>query len=180
MARVAAKSMDDYPWYIKLICKMQKKKYGAPLEPTLLWGRTPKVFLGFLLIQKGLNRKDSPLDPILRTLVSVKISELNGCAFCIDMNSFLLLQKGGSEKKLEALAEFRNNPIFSEEEKVALEYAEVVVGLSAKISDEFSKKMKIHFTDDEIVELTALIGYQNLSCKFNTALDITAFGFCKK
>ena len=96
------------------------------------------------------------------------------------MNSFLLLQKGGSEKKLGALAEYQNNPIFSEKERVAFEYAEAIIGLSAKISDELSKKLKIHFNDDEIIELTALIGYQNLSCKFNTALDITAFGFCKK
>jgi len=157
---------------------MQKKKYGSPLEPVLLWGRTPRVFLSFLFMQKALNRKKSPLHPLLRALVTIKVSQINQCAFCIDMNSALLLQKGGSQDKITNLAAFQKSSLFNESEKVALEYTEAVTQASSKVSDELFQRLKTHYSPDAIVELTALIAFQNLSSKFNTALDAEAFGFC--
>ncbi len=179
MAKVTVKPIGAYPWYVRLLLKFQKKKYGAPLEPVLLWGRTPQVFLGFLFMQKALNRKGSPLDPVLRAFVTVRVSQLNQCAFCIDMNSAQLLQKGGDKAKIEALSRFRESSLFSESEKAALEYTEAVTLSSNRVADELFQRLKAHYSEDAIVELTGLIAYQNLSSKFNAALDAAAFGFCK-
>jgi AhpD family alkylhydroperoxidase len=179
MSRIAPKPIKAYPWFLRFFFRMQKKKYGAPLEPVLLWGRTPRVFLGFMFMQKALNRKQSPLHPVLRALITVKVSQINQCSFCIDMNSALLLQRGGSEDKILALSRFRESAIFTESEKVALEYAEVMTQSSNRMLDELFKKLQMYYDDDAIIELTALIAYQNLSSKFNSALDAAAFGFCK-
>lgn len=178
MPRIVPKLNNDYPWYLKLLFYLQKKKYGAVLEPVFLWGRTPRVFLGFLFMQNALNRKKSPLDPLLRALVTIKVSQLNQCAFCIDMNSALLLQKGGSEEKILDLPLFRKSALFTETEKIALEYAEVVTLSSNQVTDELFQRLKAHFDEDAIIELTALIALQNLSSKFNSALDAAPFGFC--
>lgn len=179
MPRIPPKPIKSYPWLLRVLFHFQKKKYKAPLEPVLLWGRTPRVFLGFLMMQRALDRKKSPLSPILRALITVKVSQLNHCAFCVDMNAALVLQRGGSEEKLNALAQFRESPLFSADEKIALEYTEVMTRSSQQISDALFIQLKEHYGEDAIVELTALIAYQNLSSKFNAALDITAYGFCK-
>ena len=147
------------------------------LEPVLIWGRTPKVFLTFLMMQKAFNRKKSPLDPMLRALVTTLVSQINQCAFCIDMNGFLFLQRGGSAEKLLKLSTFKDNTLFTSLEKIVLEYTEAIT--KNTVSNEIFSKLKYYFNEDAITELTALIAFQNLSSKFNAALDIQAFGFCK-
>ena len=180
MSRITPKPLSSYPWYIRILFRFQTKKYGAPLEPVLLWGRTPKVFLGFLLMLKALNRKGSPLDASLRALITTKISQINECAFCIDMNAALFLERGGSEEKIFSLSKYRQSTVYSEREKTSLEYAEAMTISSEKVSDQLFSRLKVHFNEDAIIELTALIAYQNLSSKFNSALKAEAFGFCKR
>ena len=75
---------------------------------------------------------------------------------------------------------YKNNSLFSEKEQVALEYAEKVTITGQKISDELRAHLKKHFSNIEIIELTAWIAFQNMSAKFNSALNIPAQGFCKK
>ncbi len=179
MSRIFPKSLSDYPWYMRLFFHLQTKKYGGLLDPLLLWGRIPKVFMGFLWMQKAFNRKLSPLSPLLRAQVMIRISQLNECSFCVDMNAFLALQKGDSEKKISLLETFRESTLFSPEEKAALEYAEAMTHASGKVSDALFQELREYFSEDAIVELTALIAFQNLSSKFNSALRADAFGFCQ-
>ncbi len=179
MSRILPKPLSSYPWYLRLLFRFQKKKYGAIFEPVLLWGRSPRVFLGFLLIQKGLNRKSSMLAPDLRALITIKVSQFNQCAFCIDMNSAILLKRGGTQEKLTAISRYKESSLFSAKERAALDYVEAIMQNSHQVSDRVFQALKEHFDDDAIVELTALIGFQNLSSQFNSALDAAAFGFCQ-
>jgi alkylhydroperoxidase family enzyme len=74
---------------------------------------------------------------------------------------------------------WRESNVFSAAERAALEYAEAVTITDRHVSDETMAKLKQHFDDDAIVELTGLIAFQNLSSKFNSALDVPAQGFCR-
>jgi AhpD family alkylhydroperoxidase len=177
MARIFPKAYKSYPWYLRLLFAFQKKKYGQVLEPVLLWGRTPPVFLSFLLMRKSLERKHSPLDPLLRALITTAVSQISSCSFCIDMNSAELLKRGGSKEKLLNLDQFDQSDLFNEQEKAALAYAKGIAKSDQKA--EVFAKLKNHFSDDAIVELTSLVCFQLLSSKFNTALDVSAYGFCK-
>jgi hypothetical protein len=76
MSRISSKPLNHYPWYLRLLLCLHKKKYGSMLESVLIWGRTPKVFLTFLMMQKALNRKKFPLDPMLRALVTTLVSQM--------------------------------------------------------------------------------------------------------
>lgn len=178
MLRIKPKTSREYPLWIRIIFFFQKKKYGAVLEPMLLWGRTPQVMKSFLAMFRAFNRKNSPLDPQLRALICTKISQVNECAFCVDMNSAFLLRHGG-EDKLTDLKDFQLSSKFDQKEKMALKYAEVITRSDLKVDEPLFLELKKYFSDDAIVELTALIAFQNMSSKFNAALGATAFGFCQ-
>ncbi len=167
-----------FPWYVRLFFWNQKRRYGAVLEPARLWGRTPKVFITLALLYGALDRRSSPLEPALRTLVTVRVSQINWCPFCVDINSATALKRGIDEDKLIALADFRDSDRYTARERAALAYAEAVTYTDQQPTPEHFARLRQHFDDDAIIELTGLIAFQNLSSKFNAALGVTPQGFC--
>lgn len=81
--------------------------------------------------------------------------------------------------KVEALENWKESTLFDEKEKVTLEYTEAITYSDRQVSDELMKRLREFFDEDEVVELTGLIAFQNLSSKFNSALDVEAQGFCR-
>ena len=176
--RISEKPQSEYPFLARLIMWAQKKKYGETLLPAKLWGRSPKLLYGLQAFYRAIDRKGSPLEPPLRALINVKVSQINHCSFCVDIGSALLQKRGVSMEKIMALPEYENAPIFSEREKVALAYAEAMTRPEKGVNDVLFQRLSKVFSEDEIIELTALVGYQNLSSKFNAALNIPSQGFC--
>ncbi len=168
-----------YPWYVRLIFRLQRRKYGRELEPARLWGRTPRVFLAMSAMYGALDRVSSPIKPALRSLVQVRVSQINGCSFCTDINSASGMRRGVSMEQLSALGQFRNSPLFGEAEKAALEFAEAMTDSNRRSDSALIGRLRQHFIDDAIIELIALIAFQNMSSKFNAALGIPSQGFCQ-
>src|SRR4030067_630449 len=164
------------PWYGRLFLANQRRRYGRELEPARLWGRSPKVFAGLSVLYGSIDRKSSPIEPALRTLITVLVSQINWCVFCVDINSATGLKRGLTEAHLAALHEFEVSPLFDARIKAALAYAAAVT--KNKMDANLMVRLKKYFNDDAIIELTALIAFQNLSSKFNSALDVAAQGFC--
>lgn len=177
--RITDKPISEYPWYLRPFFWNQKRKYGQVLKPALLWARSPQLFLTVALLYGALDRRRSPLSPVLRSLVTVRVSQINWCRFCVDLNSMTLARRAGSMEKAEQLAGWRESAVFSEAERAALEYAEAMTMSDRRVSDELLAGLRRHFDDDAIVELTGLIAFQNLSSKFNAALDVPSQGFCR-
>lgn len=178
MAMITTATDYRFPWYVRLFFWNQKRRYGAVLEPSRLWGRTPKVFVTLALLYGALDRRSSPIEPALRTLVTVRVSQINGCPFCVDINSATALKRGIREEQLHALSSFRDSGLFSEREKIALDYAEAVTYSDRRVTDTQATQLHRYFDDDAIIELTAVIAFQNLSSKFNSALGVPPQGFC--
>ena len=177
--RVAPRPLRAYPWYLRPFFWNQRRKYGKVLDAALLWARSPKLFLAVALLYGAIDRRGSPLEPALRSLLTVRVSQLNHCRFCIDINAATLLRHGVAETKLWALEEWRASPLFEERERVALGYAEAMTLSDLEVDDELTRRLKRHFDDDAIVELSALIAFQNMSSKFNAALAVPPQGFCR-
>lgn len=177
--RISVKKPHQYPWFIRPFFWNQKRKYGAVLEPGLLWARVPRLFASVALLYGALDRKSSPLDPVLRSLVTVRVSQINWCHFCVDINSSTLAKRTGSFDKVENLEKWKESDCYSEQEKLALEYAEAITYSDQHVSDDLMARLYEFFNEDSIVELTGLIAFQNLSSKFNSALDAAPQGFCK-
>jgi alkylhydroperoxidase family enzyme len=81
--------------------------------------------------------------------------------------------------KVESLNQWKESELFNEMEKVVLEYTEAVTYSDQQVTDELMERLKAFFDEDGIVELTGLIAFQNLSSKFNSALDVPPQGFCE-
>jgi alkylhydroperoxidase family enzyme len=79
---------------------------------------------------------------------------------------------GISTEKIEALADYRNSSLYSTDERLALEYADRMTLTDEEVSDEFFSQLRRVYTDDQIVELTAIIAWENSSSKFNRALRV--------
>jgi AhpD family alkylhydroperoxidase len=125
-----------------------------------------------------IDRKLSPIDPALRSLVTVLVSQINNCSFCVDLNSATLLRRGVPSQKVEALSQWRQSDLFSGTERAALDYADAMTRYDQGVDDSVFANLREHFDDDAIIELTGLIAFQNLSSKFNSALAVPAQGFC--
>ncbi len=176
--RIPPTRPDACPWYLRPFFWNQRRKYGTVLDAALLWARSPRVFLGVAFLYGMIDRKRSPLDPALRSLLTVRVSQVNGCHFCVDINLATLLKRGAPMDKVLALAAWRESTLFDERERAALDYAEAVVRTDRQVEDETMAAVRAHFDDDAVVELTALIAFQNMSSTFNAALGVPPQGFC--
>ena len=79
---------------------------------------------------------------------------------------------GVSDEKIDRLAEYATSPLYNDRERVALEYAETMTITGRDVSDELFARLREFYSDDEIVELTAIVAWENSSSKFNRALRV--------
>ncbi|MCK6452480.1 MAG: carboxymuconolactone decarboxylase family protein [Alphaproteobacteria bacterium] len=177
--RVEPKPISAYPWYLRPFFRSQKRKYGRVLDAALLWARSPRLFLGVAILYGLIDRRQSPIEPALRSLVTVRVSQINWCAFCVDLNSATLMKRGASMAKVEALDHWRESELFDERERLALDYAEAMTHSGRRVDEGIFGPLKKYFDDDAVIELTALIAFQNMSSKFNSALAVPPQGFCQ-
>lgn len=176
--RVKPHLLSRYPWWLRPFFWNQKRKYGEVLDAALLWGRSPKLFAGVAFLYGMIDRRSSPINPTLRSLVTVLVSQINNCSFCVDLNSATLLRRGVRVDMIEALPRWRQSDLFSSTEKAALDFADAMTRYDRGVEDDVFTTLRQHFDDDAIIELAALIAFQNLSSKFNSALALPAQGFC--
>jgi AhpD family alkylhydroperoxidase len=178
MSWVALPEIPAYPWYLRLFFRFLARR-GALTEPLRLWGRTPRVLFSFLRLFKAVDRDGGLLEAGLRSLVMVRVSQVNVCLFCVDLNGSRALGRGVSLEKLEALEHHEGSPLFSERERTALAFADAVTLTGRQVTPALRERLRASFPEQAIVELAALIAFQNMSAKFNLALDAKAGGFCR-
>lgn len=125
-----------------------------------------KKFLEF-----SLALKQSAIEPAIRDLVNIRASQLNGCAFCVDMHIKEAKIAGERELRLHHVAIWRESPLFSARERAALEWTEALTKLSDRgVSDEIYQAVREQFNEKEISDLTfsvmAINGWNRASIAF--------------
>lgn len=89
------------------------------------------------------------------------------------------MQNGASAEKVAAVLEdYRKSNLFSQRERLALELAERMTYSGKRVTDSFFNKLKRHFSEEELVELAAVIALENFRSKFNPVFAVEAHGFC--
>ena len=96
----------------------------------------------------------------------------------MDINASRGMQSGATEDKIRAVDQAATSPLFDEAERAALAYAEAMTTTGQQVSDELFARVRTHFGEAQVVELTAAIALENFRSKFNVALGIEAQGFC--
>jgi alkylhydroperoxidase family enzyme len=121
-------------------------------------------------------RKGKSVDERLKYLVELKGAQMIGCEFCVDLGSQICRNSGFSDEELLALPRYRQSELFTEREKLALDYTVGVMRTPVEVTDELFARVQEHFSDEQIVEVTALLTVVNLD-RFNAAFGIGSAGF---
>ncbi|MDQ4123758.1 MAG: carboxymuconolactone decarboxylase family protein [Acidobacteriota bacterium] len=116
----------------------------------------PEVFKKMYALEAYL--KHCGLELSLQELVKFRISQINGCAYCLDMHSKDARAAGESEQRLYCLSAWRETPFYTERERAALEWAEHLTLISEKhVPDDLFERVRKHFSDEELVNLTLAV-----------------------
>ena len=172
MARVEEKGgvlVRAAQWY-------SKRRYGRELTITPVIAHSRPTMIGWGAFEwwhEHANRVDERLKDLAATRVATRV----GCQFCIDIGSALGRQAGVTEEQLRDFHNYRISPLFSDEERVVMEYAEELTKEQVQVPEELFARLREHFDEAQIVELTAAIAIENFRARFNNALDVEPAGF---
>ena len=112
------------------------------------------------------------LEPDLMELVKLRASQINGCAYCIDMHTKDARSRGESEQRLYGISAWRESPFYTGRERAALAWAEAVTKVNEdQVPDEIYDQVKQHFTEKELVDLTLAVIAINSWNRLNLALQ---------
>lgn len=130
------------------------------------------------LFEFGQIEKNGSLGNTLIDLVNIRASQLNGCAFCLDMHCKEAKIHGEQELRLYHVAIWRESPLFSEKERAALEWTEAVTRLSEHgVPDEVYERVRAQFSEAQISELTFAVGMINMWNRLNISFKTVPGSF---
>ena len=184
MARIAGVSERDAAEEVRLAIQFTREglaqmagrepeRMAEPLELLALVPELLRAYGGLAQATGELHR----LDGRLRLLAELKASTLTGCEYCIDLGSQIARRAGLSDEQLLALPFYRTSPLFTDLEKLVLDYAVGMSRTPVEVSDELFAELRRHFDDAQLVELTHVIALGNLYGRFNLALGVGSAGF---
>ncbi|AWS51330.1 MULTISPECIES: carboxymuconolactone decarboxylase family protein [Providencia] len=130
---------------------------------------SPEAYKGLIDCKNALDK--SGLDNELIELIYLRVSQINGCAFCLDMHANSLRSNGVSNKKIDTLAGWQVSHHFNSLERAALAWTEAVVNIATSgTSDALFNELKHHFSDAQISDLTIAIGLMSAFNRIAIAL----------
>jgi alkylhydroperoxidase family enzyme len=185
MARIEGVSKDQAGPVVRLVYRFMTRGMkkltgreparGNGIEPVQIWAHRPKLMTAMGKFA-GAARKGTTVDQRISHLIELKGSQMIGCEYCVDLGSQICRNSGFSDEELLALPRYRQSDLFTEREKLALDYAVAVMRTPVAVTDELFTRMKEHFSDEQLVEMTALLAAVNLN-RFNAAFGVGAAGF---
>ena len=142
------------------------------MQPRMAYAKVaPGVYKTMLALESYLS--DCGLEPALLDLVRLRASQINGCAFCIDMHWKDLRAAGESEQRLYELNAWRETPFYTDRERAALAWTEAVTLITeGHVPDEVYAQARAQFSEAELANLTlavvAINGWNRLAISFRT------------
>ncbi|KIO76472.1 carboxymuconolactone decarboxylase [Pedobacter lusitanus] len=121
----------------------------------------------------GIYLSKSPVEQSLLELIYFRVSQINGCAYCLDMHSKDLRARGENEQRLYVLSAWREAPLYTERECAALAWAEAVTKITdSYVPDEVYDEAIKQFTEQELIDLTLAVTTINSYNRLNIAFNI--------
>ena len=184
MARIKGVSSAQAGLYVKVayhftrssIGKLTGRETERMIEPLEMYAHVPVLFKGYAKLEQA-TAKLHGLDKRLHALAELKAATLTHCEYCIDMGSTISHQWGLTDEELLALPNYQTSPLFSELDKLVLDYAVGMSRTPVEVSDELFDRLQEHFDEGQLVELTHHIALENIRGRFNLALGIGSAGF---
>lgn len=184
MARIAGVRAEQAGPLVKLayfftgrqLARLSGRRPERMIEPMEMYAHAPGLLLAYGRLEQA-TAKLRRVEERLRMLAELKAATLTNCEYCIDLGSQIARRSGLSDEELLALSSYRTSPLFTDLDKLVLDYAVSVSSTPVEVSDSLFAELRKHFNDAQLVELTYLIALENLRGRFNLALGIGAAGF---
>jgi AhpD family alkylhydroperoxidase len=154
-----------------------RRRYGTQIEPLAAMGHNMPVTRADAIFELQIQRWRK-LDQGLKDLAVMAAAAQIGCAWCIDFGYWeSVTNHGVAAEKIRAVPHWRDSEVFSELERLVLEYAEAMTATPPQVTDDMVTRLSAHVTEQQLVELTAIVAVENLRSRINSALGLTAQGF---
>ena len=153
-----------------------RRMLGRVPDPVAVMGHHPPLLGGYGTLELALEHSHA-IDRRVRGLAELKTAAVVGCEFCLDIGSMVVRRSGATERQLLELSDYRESDAFSDDERLALEYAEAMSATPAVIPDELFERLRARWDERQLVELTSAIALENFRARFNHAFGMGAQGF---
>jgi uncharacterized peroxidase-related enzyme len=159
-----------------------KKYLGYPPNSVLIMQHRPKLVKALAQMASAVWDKESEVDLGFKRLVAYMASRTHGCNYSMAHAAEAAHRVGMTDDKLEAVAEYRTSPLFTEAERVALDFAVAAASQPNAVTDALFERMKQHWTDAQIVEIAAAVALNGFLNRWSDTLAVplepepTAFG----
>ena len=161
---------------VKFAYGASRRQLGRDVDPIGVYAYAPTLLLGYGAFEKAA-AKQHRVEERLKLLAETKAAALVNCEFCCDIASHIAREEGVTEAQLLALPHYGDSDEFDELEKLVLDYASAISRTPATVSDELFARLREHFDERQLVELTNVIVLENMRARFNSAFDVTPAGF---
>jgi alkylhydroperoxidase family enzyme len=157
--------------------RFARHRYGVMPDPVAAMAHNVRVGRSYALFELGVERWRT-LDRGLKDLAVMAAAAAIGCAWCLDFGYWeTTMNHKVPVEKIRAVPNWRDSGVFTELERLVLEYAEAMTGTPPSVTDEMVARLGTHLSEAELVELTAIVAVENLRSRINSALGLTAQGF---
>jgi alkylhydroperoxidase family enzyme len=163
---------------LRLVYLFSRRQFGKVATPISVFSaRMPAAFTSFYGKVSRLDKKLQLPAPTAR-LIREQVATINGCLFCMDAAKWYTMKEAPDDlARLEALAEYRTSPLFTDAERAALDYATELTTDKEVAPDTFGRLTR-HYSEREICDLVWLIASEHLYNMSNIGLNIGSDGLC--
>ena len=155
-----------------------RRLYGKVPEPLLIAAHHPGLLRGCSYFEWEIGRA-ARVDERLKNLAETKAAALAGCEWCLDIGSAISRKSGVTAEQLADLPRYRESGHFDERERLVLDLATGMSETPVRVDDELFARLRDHFDEAQIVELTAAIAWENYRARFNWTFDVEPQGFTR-
>lgn len=170
MPRISLIPVESMQGQVKEAAQMLEATLGVVPHSFRTYAHRPEIALAFANLARAVLGTGT-VDRKLKVMVAYKVSTTNGCPYCIGHTSGMLHEIGCDKTELEGIETLAIN-LFSEQERLALRFAEQATRDPARVSDELVAQLRQHFTEGEVVEIAAVVGLMNFTNKVHEALAL--------
>lgn len=160
-----------YAWHYS------RKMFGHVVEPARAQAHHSGVLMASGALEMVVGKKWTALDHHLRWLAIQATSTAIGCSWCVDYGYYEGVQIGVDPRKIRDVSRWRDSDVYDERERLVLEFAEAVNAAPAEVSADLVDRLRVHLSDEQLVELTGWIAVENYRSRFNAGLGLTSEGF---
>lgn len=160
----------------KVAYRMARKRLGRVPEPLAVAAHHTKIFGAMSGFEMALEKSRSV--PVrYKALGELRAAMVAGCEFCVDIGSMIARESGLTDDELKDLVDWRSSERLDERDKLVLEFADGISATPVGVSDELFEQLRAHFDEEQLVELTAAIAWENWRARFNWAFGLGKEGY---